>query len=133
MLSPAEPERENVGKGTAAHGVACAVDPLLHAPVAPPQFLNGWQERTKLLIEVEDLADRFRFVKVDDETVCAGLEVVAENEIAAGPLAVTPGSLYLYLGSGNATYAAPIYLGTRPSPSSLIAADLHGQKKTSGL
>jgi hypothetical protein len=46
---------------------------------------------------------------------------------------LTPGSRYVYLGMGNATYATPFYLGTRPSPSSLLAADLHGQKRTAGL
>jgi len=42
-------------------------------------------------------------------------------------------TLQIYLGIGNATYESPFYIGTGPSPASILTANLHGQAATKGL
>jgi hypothetical protein len=42
-------------------------------------------------------------------------------------------TLGIYLGEGNATYAAPIGIGTGPFPGSLVVENLHGQSPSAGL
>ena len=46
---------------------------------------------------------------------------------------LAPGTAEIFLGTGNAEYATPFYIGTGPEPGSILAADLHGQKAASGL
>jgi hypothetical protein len=43
------------------------------------------------------------------------------------------GTLYIYLGEGGATYAAPVSIGTGPSPGSILVENLHGQSATAGI
>jgi hypothetical protein len=39
----------------------------------------------------------------------------------------------IFLGKGNATYESPFYIGTGPSPGSILTANLHGQPASKGL
>lgn len=48
-------------------------------------------------------------------------------------LALGSDTLYVYLGQGGATYAAPFSIGTGPSPGSILTENLHGQSPTAGL
>jgi hypothetical protein len=42
-------------------------------------------------------------------------------------------TLAIYLGAGGATYAPPFYIGTGPSPGSVLTENLHGQRASKGL
>jgi hypothetical protein len=42
-------------------------------------------------------------------------------------------TLEIFLGTGDAAYATPLSIGTGPSPSGLLAANLHGQTASAGL
>ena len=42
-------------------------------------------------------------------------------------------TLEIYLGKGDATYATPFYIGTGPSPGSVLTENLHGQSPSAGL
>ena len=42
-------------------------------------------------------------------------------------------TIEIYLGEGNATYAAPFAIGTGPSPGSILVEHLHGQSPKAGL
>jgi hypothetical protein len=42
-------------------------------------------------------------------------------------------AMAIFLGQGDATYAAPFDVGTGPTPGSLLVANLHGQAASAGL
>jgi len=42
-------------------------------------------------------------------------------------------TLVIYLGEGDATFAAPFNIGTGPSPGSILVENLHGQSPSAGL
>jgi hypothetical protein len=42
-------------------------------------------------------------------------------------------SIGVFLGQGGATYATPFYIGTGPSPGSILVENLHGQSPKTGL
>jgi VCBS repeat protein len=43
------------------------------------------------------------------------------------------GSVAIFLGNGDGTFAAPFYLGTGPYPTDLFALNLHGQPRSAGV
>jgi len=44
-----------------------------------------------------------------------------------------PGTLALFLGNGDGTFAPPFYLGSASTPGDVLTQDLHGQAPTAGL
>jgi FG-GAP-like repeat len=44
-----------------------------------------------------------------------------------------PGTLAIFLGNGDGTFAPPFYLGSAPNPGDVLTQDLHGQSPTGGL
>jgi hypothetical protein len=42
------------------------------------------------------------------------------------------GTLGIFLGNGNGTFAAPYYIGAGPNPGNVVAVNLHGQPASAG-
>jgi hypothetical protein len=78
-------------EGLAAAGRAFARLPALAEPAAAIQFLHHWQQRSVLQVQGEDRAHPVGFFGIDGEASALGVEVIAQEGVAAGPLALAAG------------------------------------------
>ena len=64
--------------------------PALVDPAAPLQLLHHGHQRLLLQVQLKDGPHPLRLVRVDLKAVGLGIDVVAQDGCAAGPLAFTP-------------------------------------------
>src|SRR5262249_699097 len=83
------------GEGCSAAGSAGPCRPLLVDPAAAVQLLNYGQQPPEFQVQLEDVPDPGGFRVVDHEVTAARIEVVAEDERTAGPLALAAGGGHL--------------------------------------
>jgi hypothetical protein len=83
--------QRGAGEGQAAALLAFAVAPALAGPAAPGQLLDHRQQALPLQVQQEDGADLGRLVLVDQQLAAPGVDVVAQQRVAPGPLPFPPG------------------------------------------
>jgi hypothetical protein len=83
-----EPVQHALREGLAAPCLAGLSCPPLRLPAAPFQILEDWQHGAQFEVLIEDGPHLVCFVRIHDETARLDVNVVAEDRVAADPLAL---------------------------------------------
>src|SRR5262245_14705081 len=82
-----KPLRLDLVEAMSATLLFLARDPGLGAPAPAVQLLDGWEQRLVLEIELEDGSNPAGFRRVDHQLPILDVDVVAQERLAARPLA----------------------------------------------